>query len=549
MATYSTFSQAWLEDNSSIRTIFIVITPLFDVSGTGTSYTPTPQYFSTDGMITTDGLIYFKPVIKSDITLSENISSDGSTSMSFGDISINNLNGEYDAYLDPLQYIWANQAIQIYLGDATWPAVVSDFSVLTSKYKLIFNGILEDIDSKSRNELNFKMRDKLEYLNNPVTENKLGVYGNWVNSAQNADTIKPLVFGEVFNMTPLLIDPNVSGGQYMVNDGAVEQIIEIRDNGIPIYQNGSTVYTGATVDEANGKFVLTYPPSGAITASVKGIKNSINLSTGALISGTYSNTAAKLIALIVTQYGPSNSRLSGANDLDLSNLSAFDSSNTQPQGLLITDRTNILDAIRFIASGIGAQVSFSREGKLRLIKFGVGITPAQDTLVTIGTSASPISTVDMLYDSMSISSKMTPQAAFSLGYCRNWTVQDSLLTSLPADHKALFANEWLTVTSTASATIISNYKLAVDPVQKDTCMLVQADANTEATRLVTYYSQMHYTYRFTGLPKLLSLRLGQQVYLSHYRFNLYNDGAGKVGQVISLSPNWSKATVDVEIII
>ncbi|CAB4134526.1 hypothetical protein UFOVP273_145 [uncultured Caudovirales phage] len=549
MATYSAYSQAWLEDNSSIRTLFVVITPLYDSSGLGSSYTPSPQYFSTDGMMTTDGLIYFNPVIKSDITLSESISSDGNVSMSFGDISILNLNGELDAYLDPLKYIWANQQIQVYLGDATWPATSSDFTVSTSKYKLIFNGILEDIDSKSRNELNFKMRDKLEYLNNPVTENKLGVYGNWVNSAQNADTIKPLVFGEVFNMSPLLIDPNNGGGQYMVNDGAVQQVIEIRDNGVPIYQNGSTVYTGATVDEANGKFILTYPPSGAITCSIQGIKNTINLSTGALVTGTYSNTIAKLIALMVTQYGPPNSRLT-ASDIDLANFSAFDTANPQPVGLLITDRVNILDAARQLASSVGAQISLSREGKLRFIKFGVGITPAQDPLITIGTTTdAPVTLTDMAFDSINISNKLTPQAALSLGYCRNWTVQDSLLTSLPADHKDLYASEWLTVTNTASATIITNYKLTIDPIQKDTCLLVQSDASAEAARLVTYYSVPRYVYRFTGIPRLLSLRLGQQVYLSHYRFNLYNSGFGKVGQVITLNPNWSKATVDVEVIV
>ena len=373
--------------------------------------------------------------------------------------------------------------------------------------------------------------------------------GNWVNSVQNADTIKPLVFGEVFNMSPLLIDPNNQGGQYMVNDGAVNQVIEIRDNGIPIYQDGSTVYTGATIDAANGKFVLTYPPAGTITASIKGVNNSIDLSTGNLVTGTYSNTIAKLIALIVTQYGKSNFRLSAA-DLDLTNLSAFNAANTQPVGVVVTDRTNVLNICEALASSIGAQLIFTREGRLQLLRYGIGITAAQDPLITIGnTSAAPITTNDIIFDSINISEKVPFGGAIKLGYCKNWTVQDSLLTSLPADHKDLYATEWLTTTSTASPTLISNYKLDIDPVQQDTMLLVTTDAVTEASRQVSYYTVQRYVYRFTGVPKLLALRLGQQVYLCHNRFNLYNSGLGKLGQVVSLSPNWTTAYIDIEVII
>jgi hypothetical protein len=544
---YTNYSQAWLEDQSSIRSIFVVANVLYDSTGLGTSYVSTPLYFSSDGYITTDGLISFNPIIRGDITLSESITSDGNITMSFGDISLSNFNGEIDSYLDNNKYIWVNQSIQIYLGDPTWAAVNTDFSISTSKFKLVFNGIMDDIDCKSRTELNIKLRDKLEKLNSPLTENKLGVYGTWVNSVQNADNIKPLVFGEVFNMSPLLIDPNNGGGQYMVNDGAVAEVIEIRDNGVPIYQNGSSVYTGATVNTSTGTFILTYPPSGTITASVRGVNNSINLSTGALVTGTYTNKVANLIALITTQYGKANSRLVAA-DLDLTNLSAFDSANTQPVGIVITDRTNVLTVCQDLASSLGTQLYFNREGKLQLIKYGVGITPAQDTNITIGV-ASPITESDIIFDSISISSKVPFSGAIKLGYCKNWTVQDSLVTAIPADHKDMFATEWLTVTSTASPTLVANYKLDIDPPQKDTMLLVSTDATTEATRLVTYYSTQRFVYKFTGVPKLLALRLGQQVYLAHSRFNLYNSGAGKLGQVVSISPNWTTTHIDIEVII
>lgn len=546
---YTQYSQAWLEDNSSIRTLFVVATVLYDASGTGSSYSTVTRYFSTDGCVTSDGLISFEPIISGDISLSEAISIDGSVSMSFGDISLNNLNGELDVHLVNNSYIWSNAAIQIYLGDPSWSIASTDFALNTTKFRLVFNGVCEDIDSKSRTVLSIKLRDKMERLNSPVTEAKLGNYGTWANSAQNADTIKPLIFGEVFNMTPLLMDPNNQGGQYMVSNGPVNQIIEIRDNGIPIYQNGSTAYTGATVDTSTGTFVLQYPPSGAITASVKGVNNSINLTTGALVAGTYVNNIANLIALIVTQYGKANSRLAAA-DLDLVNLAASATVCPQPVGAVITDTTNVLTLCQSLAASVGGQMIFTREGLLQLQRFGVGATPGQDPLITVGaTTSAPVSTNDMVFDSFSISSKYPFSGAFKLGYCRNWTPQPGLLTSIPADHKDLYANEWLTVTATAAGSLISNYKLDTDPPQIDTALLTTSDATTEAQRRVTYNNAQRFVYKFTGIPKLLALRLGQLVYLCHDRFNLYNSGLGRPGQVISLSPNWTSTLVDVEVII
>lgn len=545
---YTQYSQAWLEDPSSIRSIFIVATVLYDSSGTGTSYVSTPLYFSSDGLLTSDGLISFNPIITGTVGLTESISQDGGISMAFGDISLVNKNGELDTYFDVNRYIWANQSIQVYYGDPSWAASSTDFTTSTTKFKLIFNGVIDDIDSRSYTEATIKVRDKLEKLNNPLTEDKLGTaVGTWVNAAQNADSIKPLVFGEVFNMTPLLMDPNNGGGRYMVNDGPISELIEIRDNGVPIYQAGNSVFTGATVDIATGTFILTYPPVGAITASVKGTTDSINLSTGALVTASYSNTIAKLVALIVTQHGPSNSRLVAA-DLDLVNLAAFDTANPDPVGVVITDRENILNVCQSLASSVGAQLYFTKEGKLQLLQYGIGVTPAADPTITVGVTA-PVTDSDIIFNSISVAGKIPMLGACKIGYCKNWTVQEGLLTSIPADHKDLYADEWLSVTVNQNATKVTNFKLNVDPPQLDTLLLTTADATAEATRLVTFYNIPRVIYKFTGTPRLLSLRLGQQIYLAHSRFNLYNAGAGVLGQVVTLSPNWTTGYIDVEVLI
>lgn len=102
----------------------------------------------------------------------------------------------------------------------------------------MFDGISTDIDSKSRNVLNIKIRDKLEKLNTPVTEELLGNYfqGQIVSESvtvnQNRNSLKPLVFGEVHNISPILADSTQL--EFMVNNGPVESIIEVLDNGVPV---------------------------------------------------------------------------------------------------------------------------------------------------------------------------------------------------------------------------------------------------------------------------------------------------------------------------
>ena len=222
---YTQYEQAWLEDPSAIR-IVLVEAQVYNVPTSTDNY----LYLSTDNYITTDGSISFLPLIKNNITLNETLSADGSGAMTFGDIEIANHNGEYDVYFDQTKYIWSNLSIKIYYGDARW--VCANIAEIRSKFLPIFNGIIDDADSRNRTSFNIKIRDKLERLNVPLTEDKLGPYGTWTGGQQNIDTIKPLVFGEVFNMTPLLMDPTKL--KYMYNNGPVDALIEIRDNGAPL---------------------------------------------------------------------------------------------------------------------------------------------------------------------------------------------------------------------------------------------------------------------------------------------------------------------------
>lgn len=519
------YSQAWLEDPSAIRGIFAEIT-VYDVLAT----TDITVYLSTIGYTTTTADVSYLPIIVGGINITETLAIDGQATLSFGDIEVSNIKGDYDSWLDPSKYVWSNRPIKIYLGDPRW--VTGDLAAIHIDFELVFDGVVNDIDSRGTTKLNFKIRDKLERLNTALTESKLGTYGTWASGQTNQDTILPIVFGEVFNISPMLIDPALL--EYSFNNGNSELLIEIRDNGIPIYNSG--IPGGASVNHTTGKFTLTKRPSGVVTASVQGIKDSINLGSGALVAGTYANNVANLVALIATQYGKTTTRFS-ASDLDLINLAAHSSAYPESVGLYISDSANTLVACQQLASSVGSQLFITRKGKLQLLRIG---SPTPVTSVDITTS-------DILYNSLNVSSRTQVVAATKLGYCKNYTIENDLLTSIPVSHKDMYksTNEWYTKT-VIDSTVRTSYKLEADPVQKDTLLLVGSEALAEATRLNNLYKVPRVTYKFTGTSKLLSLQLGQAVNIIYPRFGM---DSGVVAQVVSLSPRWGTSTIEVEVMV
>lgn len=621
----SNVTQAWLEDPASIRGILVEVTVKDLLGKYGTANTDVTLYLSNIGYTTDSADVSYLPYLTGSLQTTESLSIDGSLSMSFGDIEVANTNGERDSWLDSTQFIWVNRTVKVYLGDPRWYA--STLADVRTVFELVFDGVVADVDSSSRETLNIKVRDKLQRLNTPLTGNTLGTYGIWGSGQTNQDSIRPLVFGEVHNMSPLLVDPSLleymfvdtnvgtiisatsavsnlitctstigfvvnkpivftgvtfggivakttyyvktidsstafsisatAGGtvfalttasavttsimQAEVQVTTAESVIEIRYNGLAAYTNPA-IYgnnnlsrpNGATIDLTAGKFACTSQPLGTVTASVQGLQRSMDLTTGALIEGTYTNNIAKIIALIVTQYGDVNKRLA-ASDLDLANLTSFAVANAAPVGVVVTDRTNVLNVCQNILSSAAAQIFFNRKGLLQLLQLG---TPTSDAVIAI-------TDTDILFHSLHISARTDVVAATKIGYCKNYTVQTALAGNVPPMATSMYGEEWYT-SSVLDSTVQANYKLESTPVQQDTCLLAKTDADALALSINNYFKVPRTVYSFVAKASLFSLKLGQAVTLTHNRFGLAD---GKTGQVISLSPDWVAGTINVEVIV
>lgn len=223
------------------------------------------------------------------------------------------------------------------------------------------------------------------------------------------------------------------------------------------------------------------------------------------------------------------------SEVDGPNFAAFDAANQQPVGLPVPDRTNVLAACQQLAASVGAQTTVSRLGQLQLHRIDL-----QSLVPTFS-----IGPQHMRERALTIAAHADVKAAVKLGFCKNWTMQPGLQTSLPAAHKEMFNTEWLTSTKVDESVRLI-YRLTAEPVQEDTLLLRRIDADAEAQRRLELHKQPRTTFQFEGYAPMLRLRIGQAVQLTHPRFNLES---GKVGMVVSMSVRWARARATVGVMI
>ena len=484
--------QAWLDSDDAMRCVLVEARAL--VAGVETlRYLSTENYVT--GMNDTPANVAYWAVVSGGLKITEKMSLEGSASLSFGDIELDNSDGSLDEWL---MDVWDGRPVEVFMGDVRWPR---------TEFRKLFSGTQARFGARDRGTLNLALRDKLQRLNTPVTDLRLGGIGD------NKDRIIPVCFGECHNVEPLLINPVTL--TYQVHTGAIEDIIEVRDNGVPV------AYVG---DLANGKFSLPAQPSGLVTASIQGDK----------FAGVYTNRIAPIVRRLATGFGKAADRFAEA-EVDGANFAAFDAAHPQPVGLYLYERANVLKACADLAGSVGAQMVPAADGLLRMLKLGpVGLAPL-----------TPTNPSHMAERSLRVADRPPVQAAVKIAYCKNWTVQKNLQTGIPEAHKNLFALEWLTRTAT-DAVVAERYRLSEEPVDAETMLLVEVDALAEATRRLALWSVQRTVFMYTGMPTMMLQQLGSGQLLTDGRFGL---AAGKPGQIVGITRDWLEGRITLEVLV
>ena len=475
----------WFLSPSSIKTV--LIHTFANISGVET------PLFLSNRPYTSDTHVNYDVCIKGGVKFDENMSLDGDASIGSGDIEIQNPSGLRDAWLE---YVWTNRRLEVWIGDPRWPL---------SEYRMIFDGVIANFTSSNRDNFLIELRNKLDRLNEPALSQKLG------GSGDNADKLIPAALGEVHNITPLLTS---NDQDYRVNNGQIERLIEVRDNGDP--RSDITANLGTGVFRVSGHAVV-----GQITASVQGRKGA-----------NYFHDVASLVTMLATEFGPTHQRFTSA-DLDLTHLSDFSTANPQPVGIYIDTEEGVLAAAQELARSVGAQITCTSKGKLRVIKLAI-----------LSAAGRVLTQSDFNYDTFRIVERPAVRAAVKLAYCKNYTVQNSgMAEGLPVSSLNLFKEEWLTVTVNDPA-VAAMYRLKEEPKPEETLLLRSIDANAEANRRLTMWKVPRTVFEMQCYAHMLTTELGDTVTIKHPRYGL---SAGKNGIVIGVSRDWlgSRATLRV----
>jgi hypothetical protein len=420
---------------------------------------------STDSPASTQYLDY----ITGGVRVDRSISMEGDVSSSYGDIELDNSSGQLDEWFN---YVFEGRDVSIYFGDPAWDK---------AQFAQVFTGVAVSIDSRKRDRLNLKIGDRLQSLNASISAPVITV-------SSGDEKQCPLVFGEVFNITPLLLDS--AQLVYKVHDGQVERIIEVRDNGVPVQ---------FTPLKTAGAFQLLAQPIGTITVSVQGDA-----------VGGYSNTVGGVIEKIIARFAPENSNVSPAS-FNSTKLAQFKAAYTQPIGVFITDKTNLLALCNSLAKSVGHSLAVGADGLFYFTNFIP--SPSTPSIGGIGVD-------DIVYQGITPTKIKSPSPKVKVGYAKNWTVQASGLSAgIPASHLSLFADEWLTVSKT-DLEAVTLYKYTVEPALVETFLLKATDAGMLALNLLQRDGKKRTTYGVNGFASFLQWELGDCLTLTHPRWGL-----------------------------
>lgn len=485
---------AWLASPARVPVVLVDATA--SVAGTDAVVRLSSREFAT---LPTDAPANtpYLPRISGGVSVTEQLPLDLTGSgMAWGDIRINNLDGGCD---DWLGWVWANRPVTVLLGDISWPR---------SEFWPVFVGLIEDIDSPGRGELALKLRDSLQRLNTPVTETKLG------GTTDNKDRLLPLSFGHLFNIEPLLITPNVH--EYQVHQGAVTQIVEVRDQGLPV---------SFTPNLAAGTFRLNQRPFGQVTADV-------------VAQAQATANAPALIKLLATQYGKASKRFA-VSEVDAASFAQMTVLCPQPLGVYLAERDNVLAVCQRLAASVGCMLSVSRLGKLRLVRLGA---PAA--------SARVVGLPDIVLGSDQLGERPAVVAGVKLGYAHNGAAQSSglaggLAGGVPEAHKTLFTEEWQLATQSSAATA-TLYRLHTEPEQIDTLLVRRTDADAEAGRRLALEKTPRHVVKTRGMAQLLDFTVGDSVTVQLSRWGLHT---GAAALVVGAKPDWLERRTDLELLV
>jgi hypothetical protein len=379
-------------------------------------------------------------------------------------------------------------------------------------FGLGFSGVVQKVTTDS-SRVKLELSDGAARLDAPVNTTTYAGTGSLEGGADLAGKPRPLTWGAVFNVSPPLVDS--ANLIYQVHAGEIQDVPAVYDRQIVLTQGAD--YTDQAqmlsvapsagqyrVWKAGGYFRLGAAPAGTITADVEGDA-----------TGGYVDTTADILERVLLIAGVDSSLLDSASFAAL----AVDAPATVGYhvGLESTPVATVAEAL---LEGVSAFGGFSRSNA-----FTVGVIKAP-----AGLAAAEYGEEAIRY----IAREPLPPAVEPIvwrarvAWARNYTVQTDLAAAVPAARITFSAAAERLAVSEDSG-VMSRRPLAREIGPTGNLYALEADADTEAARLLALWSADRSLYRI-GLPPAALVRdLGEVVTITHPRHGF---ASGRLARVM-----------------
>lgn len=399
----------------------------------------------------------------------------------FAEVDLANADGDLDTL--PRDYALDGRPARVLLGRPT---------DARSSFGEVFSGVLKSATVRNAS-LRLALSDGLARLQLPINRNTYAGTGGNEGGTDLKGKPKPKCWGHAFNVPAVLVDSvNLV---YQVHDGVISDVPAVYDRGIALVKVGGAPAAGQyQVTAATGTFKLGATPAGTVTADVLGDA-----------SGTgYINKTGDIVNRILVDQA-----LLLASEIDASAIAQLNVDAPAEVGIWTgAELVTIADVVGQMLAGVGAFGGFTR-----LAKFTVGVitTPS-------GTSAASYTEEEI----RELEREPLPQGIEPIAWRarvawqRNYIVQNDLAAGVTAARRA-FAAEAERVAIREDATIRSRRTLAREYGPTGNLYALEADANTEAVRLMSLWGVERGLFRVPLPAAALARDIGEVIHITYPR--------------------------------
>lgn len=452
----------------------------------------------------------------------------GESDVGVGEVVLINTDGRLDGLLN---YGFDGRALRIF--------ALRRINSPWSSRETVLIGTMEQASFDGR-EISIRLRDRLELLRDPIQPaTYLGttVSGGRPDAEGNADlkdTKKPMLFGRVRNVTPVMVDQFDFIYQVSANPlGAVTAVTATRDIGVPITatQDYPTLAALKAVTIGGGRFATCLALGLVRTGSRPQGSLTVDAQEGAAVSD---RSAARIARRMIG----ANGTVSEDDFTVLHEAAPWECGIYLPPG-----DTTVLAAATAVLSSVGGFLSADRFGAYRT---GRLLPPAgtpeavltRNRIIDRGEGFGRYPTNDP--------GDGVPTWKITVRYGRNYTVfSESDLKGVATDDafRTFAGTEWREAVET-DETVKARHPKATELVF-ETCLLNEADARALAKHLLAIYRVRRDLFRITQ-PSATVVGIDPNDVVT-LRINRFGLDAGALVRVLGVVPTFGTGLTELEV--